>query len=93
MLERDRRFLRLRIHWGLHLPSDIVDGLRRIENNTFVDLSPQDTKTLLEELLVLETGRTKEGKHLYAEIPSDNAKLITSLSSIKLIVSQACGWI
>lgn len=76
--QRQIHFVSSRIHWGAHLPNDVIDGLNALKKGQVDPPKREDLSILFDALIILERGESQEP-----------AK---SLETVKEIVHDMCGW-
>lgn len=86
------RFVRSRIHWGAHLPGDVLDGLRSLADGRVQPPPRPKLNILFDCLVTLERRVSPDGRRLEEWEPSAREELERNLAAARGIVVEMCGW-
>lgn len=71
-------FVSSRIHWGTHLPNDVIDGLQALKKGQVDPPKRKELSMLFDALISLERDEEKEP--------------VKKLQTVREIVHEMCGW-
>ena len=83
---REKNYLASRIHWGVHLPSEVIDGLKDLKDGRLERPDDGTFTSLCDSLFVLERHETIEGRRLYPDSERDAEVLLHHLIHVQTIL-------